>query len=1137
MGCCFMKFKKIMLISILLVILTAGAVCASDINETSDDLAINEGSFMEVSESCDNSSGLSASDDEILSTGEGSFSDIQTMIDNAAEGDTIVLSGNDYLGSGTQITVSKRVTIDGNNSTLNAGHASRIFNIIASDVVLKNIILSNGNSSSSSGGAVYWLGDNGNMTNCRFSDNHAHDGGAVYYKGSNGVIENTVFINNSAFYNGAVYMNSLNAKIINCTFTSNCATNSSGALGWVKKGNGVISNSKFIKNAARYGGAIYINNATDLRIENSEFYNNSAVRKGGSLYWDSVDNGTIIDSKFKNSTAGEFGGGIYYDECGNMLASNCSFAGCSVKSKSGGAIYCYSADGVNVSIAGCSFVNCNAGESGGAIRLFCANSTVSGCTFVKCYASESGAIYWSGDNGTVSDCSFVDCSAVDEYYARGGAIFWDGDNGTVSGCSFVNCSAAGDCSLGGAIYWDYLNNCLVSGCSFVNCSVVASDEFDACGGAIYWASNSGSLSGCSFVNCSAVGVYASGGAIFWFLGHGSVFGCSFMNCSAEYRGGAIYFDVYEESTIKNSSFINNNAGEGRSIYADDEDKVSISNSKFIDKKGLNGAIYGGTSSNCTLVDNLATTTTLTLSATTVSFGEKILITPKVFDQYACINGFVKLYVDGESIGTCSIGENFAYTPEQIGTYSVAAKFEGDEYYLASQSEGFTFEVEKVTPKMDISIEDIEYGGNLIINVTLPSDATNDVTVNLNGLNCICPLTGGFASAVFSDLGIGAYAVTVFYSGDSNYKGVSNGTTFVVRPNVVISQNAVVGDDVNVFMNFGCNVTDQIIVKVDNRIVGVLDIDEGIVNGSFSTAKLTAGNHNVTFGYDGDNAVLKWFAEYSGNSPMRYSLNLLPKEVNIPESFESNDDGVIILVFPENATGTVEVFVDGVKAMVVEIVNGVAKIDLSKYKGKYSIVFKYSGDEVYAPFTKDALVDVYVKAAKITASNIKLVYTSKNKYSVKVYDSDGKLASGVKVTFLINNKAYKTATTGSNGVASIVIGKVPGSYKITAKVSRVSVTKKLTVNHLLTLKTVKVKRSAKKLVLTATLKKVNGKYLKKKKVTFRFNGKKYVVKTNKKGVAKVTINSKVLKKLKAGKKVKYQATYLKDTVVKTVKVKK
>lgn len=75
-----------------------------------------------------------------------------------------------------------------------------------------------------------------------------------------------------------------------------------------------------------------------------------------------------------------------------------------------------------------------------------------------------------------------------------------------------------------------------------------------------------------------------------------------------------------------------------------------------------------------------------------------------------------------------------------------------------------------------------------------------------------------------------------------------------------------------------------------------------------------------------------------------------------------------------------------------------------------------------------------------------------------------------------------------------------------------------------------------MVLTATLKK--GKTaIKNKVVTFKFNGKTYNVKTGKMGVAKVIIKSSVLKKLKVGKKVTYQATYLKDTVKKTAKIKK
>ena len=97
-----------------------------------------------------------------------------------------------------------------------------------------------------------------------------------------------------------------------------------------------------------------------------------------------------------------------------------------------------------------------------------------------------------------------------------------------------------------------------------------------------------------------------------------------------------------------------------------------------------------------------------------------------------------------------------------------------------------------------------------------------------------------------------------------------------------------------------------------------------------------------------------------------------------------------------------------------------------------------------------------------------------------------------------------------------------------------------VYYKVTLKKVTVKKSAKKLVLKATLKK-GKKVAKGQKIVFKFKGKKYTAKTNKKGIAKVTIKKSVLKKLKVGKKVKYTATYKafsgKVTAKKTVKVKK
>ena len=92
------------------------------------------------------------------------------------------------------------------------------------------------------------------------------------------------------------------------------------------------------------------------------------------------------------------------------------------------------------------------------------------------------------------------------------------------------------------------------------------------------------------------------------------------------------------------------------------------------------------------------------------------------------------------------------------------------------------------------------------------------------------------------------------------------------------------------------------------------------------------------------------------------------------------------------------------------------------------------------------------------------------------------------------------------------------------------------NTKITLKTVTVKKSAKKLTLQATLKKGSSP-LKSKSVTFKFNGKTYKAKTNSKGIAKVTIKQNILKKLKVGKTVTYMAKYSSFTAKKTAKVKK
>ncbi|MDO5814174.1 MAG: Ig-like domain-containing protein [Methanobrevibacter sp.] len=159
-------------------------------------------------------------------------------------------------------------------------------------------------------------------------------------------------------------------------------------------------------------------------------------------------------------------------------------------------------------------------------------------------------------------------------------------------------------------------------------------------------------------------------------------------------------------------------------------------------------------------------------------------------------------------------------------------------------------------------------------------------------------------------------------------------------------------------------------------------------------------------------------------------------------------------------------------------------------------------------------------------------------------------SSDKLDIYLDGKFYKSATFATGKISEVISNLAVGQHKIKVYMDTGSkfysntffVTVKQTPAPAkdkikLTLKKVKtIKKSAKKLVLKATLK-INGKAKKGLKIKFKFNKKTYTAKTNKKGVAKVTIKAKVLKKLKVGKKVKIQASYGKTVKKMTAKVKK
>ena len=175
-----------------------------------------------------------------------------------------------------------------------------------------------------------------------------------------------------------------------------------------------------------------------------------------------------------------------------------------------------------------------------------------------------GAIFWEANDGSLSDCSFINNSAY-----GGGAIMWYGTNAYVSNCTFINNSAVSVKTNGGGAILLYGANFSISNCSF-------EDNHAKLGGAIQFYYTEGTISDSIFINNTAS---QTGGAIYTEEISGVVYNssgnkyinilnCSFEDNHADMDGGAIGMYFSANCTVSNSNFINNTADDGGAIFVD-----------------------------------------------------------------------------------------------------------------------------------------------------------------------------------------------------------------------------------------------------------------------------------------------------------------------------------------------------------------------------------------------------------------------------------------------------------------------------------------------------------------------------------------------------------------------------------------
>ena len=183
------------------------------------------------------------------------------------------------------------------------------------------------------------------------------------------------------------------------------------------------------------------------------------------------------------------------------------------------------------------------------------NVTLKNINFKNAYLEDANgaAIYWQGNDGHITDCSFINNSVVSITNTKsfGGAIYWYGKNALIENSVFSNNSAFDHISSGGAIYFsEYSNNIEIINSKFYDNS--AAD----CGGAIFIDNIKVKINNSEF---SRSKVNNSGGAIYYlnFKNSVDILNCNFTNYEA-ITGAAIYGNAIN-STVYNCSFSGKNA--------------------------------------------------------------------------------------------------------------------------------------------------------------------------------------------------------------------------------------------------------------------------------------------------------------------------------------------------------------------------------------------------------------------------------------------------------------------------------------------------------------------------------------------------------------------------------------------------
>ena len=891
------------------------------------------------------------------------------------------------------------------------------------------------NNTAEDAGAVYNKGDNSVVGNSTFVNNTATSiGGAIINNGKL-VVDNSAFEDNAANYYGGAIFNWDDLQVTNSAFDGNDI---------------LVRNIRAMDNVDHGGAAIYNWKNGKLDISKSNFTNNIKNYKNGDRLVGAVatiGDATISDSYFVNNS-GRWGGALsvmggefsiatnFIDIDGTKFVNNSALYG--------GAMFVW---GSNYSISNSVFDNNSAfgkgnmtpnNNNGGALVVTQGNIPISGTiinsNFTNNKAQYGGAAWINEGTIDISNSNFINNTATVEAGAIGFEPAYTKITATVYATNFINNTAGVD---GGAIYSN--GDLRISDSDFDNNKAQKADIiYSNINGLLNINGNNYSNyteNKAPIINLAGIETISSdSGVIITVLDNKTVNVC--------------YGDVVTlHAIITVDGVLVANQDLSFSVYNGEDVVVckanSLLNGSYVATYKINDVInktvsivYDGPEVhiNTGILNVSKANPDLTVGALNITVGDLEIITvtgPKD------ATGLITLTLNGiDYILPIYNGEaKFYFQDLAYGTYDVSASYSGDNHYVAAKN-STVFKVDKVLANLNIHVEDITFGENGLVIITLPSDIDGSiVTVNVNGKVYPVDIENGFGKLPLRELDAGDYTISAVFAGNDKYlPGVSNALLTVSKAdpalNVLISD---VGYDGVFNINVALTGVDAIglngnvIVTVNNK-----DYSVNIVNGKGTAVgvKLAAGTYDFTAAWAGNdnyNAV--------GDSG-KFSVAKVDSIIDVAVSdIKVGEDAVISVKLLSDATGSVTVTVNG-KDYTETVVNGVANVKVADLKaGTYDVAVKYSGDNNYnaAVATSSFTVSKVDSTMDVTVNDI-VFGGDLTVDAVLPGDATGEViitVDGTSYTAGINDgkatQVVKDLTAGSH----VVVVKYAGDDKYTA----------------------------------------------------------------------------------------------------------